>query len=63
MDLKILIDEVMSNLLENGADTYLQCKLMIKANAAESKNKAVIHLWDVIFAETDNKKPLLLEMH
>lgn len=63
MDLKNLLEEVIYTLLENGVDTYQQCKLMIKASAAESQKEAVIRLWDRIFAEVDSKRPLLLEMH
>lgn len=63
MDLKKLIEEVMDALAENGSDTYLQFKLMVKANATESECKTVIRLWDKIFAEADSKRPLLLEMH
>ncbi len=62
MDLKKLTEEVMDALAENGSDTYLQFKLMIKASAAESGHDAVIRLWDKIFAEADSKRPLLLEM-
>lgn len=62
MDLKKLIEEFMDALAENGSDTYLQFKLMIKASASESGHDAVIRLWDKIFAEADSKRPLLLEM-
>lgn len=62
MDLKNLIEEVMDTLTENGSDTYLQFKLMIKAKAVEDGHEAVIRLWDKIFAEADSKRPLLLEM-
>ena len=58
MDLKNLIDA----LAENGSDTYLQFKLMVKASAAENGHETVIRLWDKIFAEADSKRPLLLEM-
>mgnify|MGYP000848745139 FL=1 len=63
MDLKNLVEEVICILLENGVDTYQQCKLMIKASAAESRKEPVIRLWDKIFAAVDRKRPLLLEMH
>ena len=46
MDLKNLIEEVMDALAENGSDTYLQFKLMVKASAAEN----------------GHERPLLLEM-
>lgn len=62
MDLKKLIEEVMDALAENGSDTYLQFKLMTKADAAERGGKEVILLWDKLFAEADSKRPLLLEM-
>ena len=63
MDLKKLIEEVMDALAENGSDTYLQFKLMVKASAAENGHETVIRLWDKIFAEADSKRPMLLEMH
>lgn len=63
MDLKKLIEEVMDALAENGSDTYLQFKLMVKASAAENGQEAVLRLWDKIFAEADSKRPMLLEMH
>ena len=56
MDLKKLIEEVMDALAENGSDTYLQFKLMIKADAAERGGKEVILLWDKLFAEADSKR-------
>lgn len=62
MDLKKLIEDVMDALAENGSDTYLQFKLMVKASAAENGHETVIRLWDKIFAEADSKRPLLLEM-
>lgn len=62
MDLKKLIEEVMDALAENGADTYLQFKLMVKASATENGHETVIRLWDKIFTEADSKRPLLLEM-
>ena len=46
MDLKKLIEEVMDALAENGSDTYLQFKLMVKASAAVNRHDAVIRLWD-----------------
>ena len=52
----------MDALAENGSDTYLQFKLMVKASAAVNGHDAVIRLWDKIFAEADSKRPLLLEM-
>lgn len=63
MDLKNLVEDVICVLLEIGVDKYQQWKLMIKANAAESKLEPVIRLWDKIFDEVDSKRPLLLEMH
>ena len=57
------LEEVMDALAENGSDTYLQFKLMVKASAAENGQEAVLRLWDKIFAEADSKRPMLLEMH
>lgn len=57
MDLKNLVEDVICVLLEIGVDKYQQWKLMIKANAAESRLEPVIRLWDKIFDEVDSKRP------
>ncbi len=56
------IEEMATILMELGVDTYLKCKLMILANAKKHQPQETVDFFEKLFAITDERRPLLLEM-
>ena len=63
VDLTPMVDEIIDCLIECGTDTYDEFKYMIMFYTAFHQQLHLLKLWEKVFTRTDQRRPLLLEVH